>query len=89
MRRALILAATLALSACAASQSATAVAPAAPGFWLGVWHGFIFPIAWVVSLFVKDVAVYAVPNSGGWYDFGFFCGVVILGGGGIGGARRR
>ena len=90
MRRALLLVpAIVALTACAATQAGTAVAPAAPGFWLGLWHGFIFPIAWVVSLLMDNVAVYAVPNSGGWYDFGFFCGVVILGGGGIGGARRR
>ena len=89
MRRALILlAATLALSACAATQSATAVSPAAPGFWLGLWHGFIFPIAWLVSLFVKDVAVYAVPNNGGWYDFGYFLGIVVFGVGAGGGSRR-
>lgn len=68
------------LSACA-RQAADAVSagPDVPGFWLGVWHGFIFPVAWVISLFSPDVAVYAVPNNGGWYDFGFFVGVVFLG----------
>ncbi|HEY6917389.1 MAG TPA: hypothetical protein VI381_07085 [Allosphingosinicella sp.] len=69
----------LALSACAARQTAEAVAPAAPGFLLGLWHGFIFPVAWIVSLFVSDVAVYAVPNNGGWYDFGYFLGIVVFG----------
>lgn len=79
-RRLLLVAATAALlSACAAQQSADAVAPAAPGFWLGVWHGFIFPVAFIVALFVDNVAVYAVPNNGGWYDFGYFVGVVFLG----------
>ena len=69
------------LSACAATQDAAAVATAAttPGFWLGVWHGFIFPVAFVVSLFMPDVAIYAVPNNGGWYDFGYFVGIVFLG----------
>jgi hypothetical protein len=67
-----------ALSACAA-QSAAAVAPAAPGFLLGLWHGFIFPVAWVLSLFMPEVAVYAVPNNGGWYDFGYFLGIVVFG----------
>jgi hypothetical protein len=67
-----------ALSACAA-QSAAAVAPAAPGFLLGLWHGFIFPVAWVLSLFMPQVAVYAVPNNGGWYDFGYFLGIVVFG----------
>ena len=71
--------AALLLSACAATQSATAVAPTAPGFLLGLWHGFIFPVAWIVSLFMSNVAVYAVPNNGGWYDFGYFLGIVVFG----------
>ncbi len=76
-----LLAAALALSACAATQSdaAVATATATPGFWLGLWHGFIFPVAFIVSLFASDVAIYAVPNNGGWYDFGFFVGIVFLG----------
>lgn len=78
-RLALIGLATLALTACAATQDAGAVDAAAPGFWLGVWHGFIFPIAWIVSLFMDNVSVYAVPNNGGWYDFGYFVGIVVLG----------
>ena len=65
--------------ACVATQAAGAVAPTAPGFWLGLWHGFIFPVAWVVSLFSDKVAVYAVPNDGGWYDFGYFLGIVVFG----------
>lgn len=80
MNRRLVLAASaLALSACAATQQADAVAPAAPGFLLGLWHGFIFPVAWIVSLFMSNVAVYAVPNNGGWYDFGYFLGIVVFG----------
>ena len=72
------LGALLALAGCA-TQSAAAVAPAAPGFLLGLWHGFIFPVAWVISLFVPEVAVYAVPNNGGWYDFGYFLGIAVFG----------
>jgi formate hydrogenlyase subunit 4 len=78
MIRLATLAALLLLAACA-TQSATAVAPAAPGFLFGVWHGFVFPVAWVLSLFMPDVAVYAVPNNGGWYDFGYFLGIVVFG----------
>lgn len=51
------------------------------GFWHGLWHGMIFPFAWVISLFSEEVAVYAIYNNGGWYDFGFMLG---LGGLGIG-----
>jgi hypothetical protein len=65
--------------ACAATQQADAVSPQAPGFLLGLWHGFIFPVAWVISLFTSQVAVYAVPNNGGWYDFGYFVGIVFFG----------
>ena len=80
----------LLLSACA-SQTPAAVAQAAdtPGFWWGLWHGFVFPWAWIGSLFDRDIAVYAVPNTGGWYDFGFFLGVTVLGGGSFFGAKRR
>lgn len=79
--RLLILAAvTLALAACAATQAAGPITqPVAPGFLFGVWHGFIFPVAYIVSLFMPDVEVYAVPNNGGWYNFGYFVGIVFLG----------
>ena len=90
---ALALSLVLVLSACA-SQIDTGVASGAevPGFWWGLWHGFVFPFAWAGSLFLPNVAVYAVPNTGGWYDFGFFLGITVLGGGswfGSKGRRRR
>jgi len=52
------------------------------GFFGGLWHGFIAPFSFVVSLFMDDVALYAVNNSGSWYDFGFVLGAGILFGGG-------
>jgi opacity protein-like surface antigen len=79
IKRLAIVAAALALAACVATQAADAVAPHGPGFLLGLWHGFIFPVAWLVSVFVPSVAVYAVPNNGGWYDFGYFLGIVVFG----------
>jgi hypothetical protein len=69
----------VALLAACATQAHNAVQPGAPGFLLGLWHGFIFPIAWVLSLFMPDVAVYAVPNDGTLYNFGYFLGIVFLG----------
>ena len=89
MKRALIvIVAALALSACIATEVATAVQPNAPGFWLGVWHGFIFPVSFIVSLFTDDIAVYAVPNNGTWYDFGYFVGICFLGVGARSSKRR-
>ena len=54
------------------------------GFWNGLWHGFISWFSFFGSLFSDDIALYAVNNNGGWYDFGFVLGAGILGGG----ARR-
>jgi hypothetical protein len=59
------------------------------GFWLGVWHGVIAPITFLVSLFSKDVSFYEVHNNGGWYNFGFVLGAGILLGGGRRAKRRR
>lgn len=73
------------LSACA-HQVASTVQPGAPGFLLGLWHGFIFPVAAVASFFVPDIAVYAVPNNGLGYNIGYFIGVVFLG---VGANRTR
>jgi len=88
LRLACALPALAALAACA-KQSAEAVsaAPGAPGFLYGLWHGFIFPVAWLLSLFSERVAVYAVPNNGGWYDFGYFLGIVVFGVGARSGTR--
>lgn len=85
-RTPLALAFLVLLAACA-HQVHSAVAPAAPGFLLGLWHGFIFPVAWFLSLIMPDVAVYAVPNNGGWYDFGYFLGICVFGVGAHGGKR--
>jgi len=51
------------------------------GFWYGLWHGFITPFSFLGSLFKDDIAVYAVNNNGGWYDFGFVLGASIIFGG--------
>lgn len=54
----------------------------APGFWLGFLHGVIAPISLIASLFY-DVRIYAFPNSGWWYDFGFVLGIAGAAGGGV------
>ena len=78
-RAALALSALVLLAACA-RQVPSAVDPAAQaGFLMGLWHGFIFPVAWFLSLVMPDVAIYAVPNTGGWYDFGYFLGICVFG----------
>ena len=59
------------------------------GFWLGVWHGIIAPLTFIISLFTESVTLYEVHNNGAWYDFGFVLGAGILFGGGRGVRRRR
>ncbi len=76
----------LLLAGCA-QQVHSAVKPDAPGFLLGLWHGFIFPVAFILSLFMKDVAVYAVPNDGILYNLGYFIGIVFIGVGARSGTR--
>lgn len=60
-----------------------------PGFWMGLWHGLIAPITFVISLFSDTVGMYAVRNNGGWYDFGYLIGLGSLHGGGVGARRAR
>ena len=86
-RMGIVLALSLTLAACATAVPSAASAEQ-PGFLLGLLHGFILPFAWIGSLFSDQIAIYAVPNNGGWYDFGFVFGVVILGGGSHGRPRR-
>lgn len=70
------------LTGCAPSISVEqCVADDLYGFWGGLWHGIIAPISFILSLFMDDVAMYAVNNTGAWYDFGFVLGAGILFGG--------
>jgi len=71
--------ALLALTGCADTVTFSEAAKIEPvGFWCGLWHGVIAPIAWIASLFNESTAVYAVYNNGGWYDFGFILGIGFL-----------
>jgi hypothetical protein len=83
----------LLLGACAAGVNPE-VGAASPdgdlaGFWLGLWHGIIAPVTFVISLFSDNINLYEVHNNGNWYDFGFVLGAGILFGGGGAGSRRK
>ena len=82
-------AALLVLSACAPGPNPAAEPDARPGFWLGLWHGIILPVTFVISLFTDNVSVYDVVNRGNWYDFGFVLGASIALGGAGSRARGR
>ena len=58
------------------------------GFWAGLWHGMIAVVTFIISLFSDKVRMYECANNGGWYDFGFLLGVLIIWGGGAGASAR-
>lgn len=75
----LILVATMFLAGCADAVSLQAAATHEPvGFWHGLWHGVILPVAWITSVFDNSTAIYAIYNTGAAYDTGFFIGVWVL-----------
>jgi len=93
---ALILIAALAVlwaSSCAPGPNVSEKSPNAEGkvagFWLGLWHGLISPVTFIISLFSKTVRLYEVHNNGGWYNFGFVLGAGLFLGGGIFGHKKR
>lgn len=78
------------VAGCAAGPNEMATGEADAGFLLGLWHGVITPVTFVISLFTDNVNVYEVANNGSWYDFGFVLGLsAAFGGGAAGGARAR
>ena len=96
MRVVLVVGAVLLLASCAAGANDLLRTPPeggeVAGFWLGLWHGFISGITFVISLFNDDVNIYEVHNNGGWYNFGFMIGVSSFFGGSVHGGnetRRR
>lgn len=44
------------------------------GFWAGCWHGLLFPLTFLISLFTPRVRIYETNNQGRRYDFGFILG---------------
>ena len=67
------------LSACATRPMG---APSDPAFVRGLVDGLLAPISFVLSLFSHTIRMYAFPNVGRWYDFGFLIGLSFWGGGG-------
>jgi hypothetical protein len=76
---AVVIAALLTIAGCAAGPTRFVDDPA--GFWAGLWHGFIIVVTFIIGLFTDSVQIYARNNTGGWYDFGFLLGILIMLGG--------
>src|SRR3990172_10580358 len=89
---ALLVLMALSLSACAPGANQLENVPpeggAVAGFWLGLWHGIIAPVTFIISIFRSDVRFYEVHNSGLWDNLGFVLGAGILLGGSSASRRR-
>jgi predicted small secreted protein len=83
----LVVVAVLVAACTAAPNTAAGHGSDDAGFLLGLWHGIIAPITFIVSLFNRSVGIYEVHNSGGWYNFGFLLGLSIIFSGSGAGAR--
>ena len=81
LKRLFILSPVLLFAACTAGDPQFSQAEEPAGFWYGLWHGMISFITLVIHIFNDNVSVYEVHNSGGWYDFGFLLGVIMVWGG--------
>ncbi len=81
LRRITVVSALLLLTLAACASQPYADTAGAPGFLMGLIHGLISWIALIAHIFFNDIRIYAFPNSGGWYDFGFLTGVAAWGGG--------
>jgi len=90
---ALVLAIIIVLASCAPGPNDAEKTPSAEGrvagFWRGLWHGFISPVTFVISIFTKNVRLYEVHNNGGWYNFGFVIGAGLFLSGGILGKKKK
>jgi len=88
-----VLAVVLVLAACAPGPNDAERTPSAKGkvagFWLGLWHGLISPVTFVISIFNRNVRLYEIHNNGGWYNFGFVIGAGLFLSGGILGHRKK
>jgi len=75
------------LSSCAAGDAKFDLDPA--GFWMGLWHGLISLVTFIISLFNDHVTIYEINNTGWPYNLGFILGVSIFFGGSSKGTCRK
>ena len=74
----ILLLGVLVLCGCANQPPPNAYDP--PGFFSGLIHGFSILFSLIGSIFM-DIRIYAFPNSGFFYDFGYLIGAAMFLGG--------
>ncbi len=63
------------VSACGFAEHQAGYVYQAPGFFHGVWHGLLAPWTLLIRALL-DIQMYAIPNSGWFYDAGFLIGIL-------------
>jgi uncharacterized spore protein YtfJ len=85
-RLAVLVAFTVVIAGCAAGGGTYSPSDQA-GFFSGIWHGWIAPLALIAHVFDGDIRVYETNNDGIWYDVGFY--IAVISGFGSLSLRRR
>jgi len=65
--------------ACGAAMRADARLDSPPGFFRGLLHGGMMPVAWPTLLVGQDQEIYAARNEGRTYRLGYSMGVNLSG----------
>ena len=60
------------------SSCSSAVSNEPAGFFVGFLQGFVIILIWILSLFSDSFPLYESYNNGGWYDFGYFLGIMTM-----------
>lgn len=77
----------LLVTSCAPGNEKFDVDPA--GFWMGLWHGAITLVSFIISLFNDNVTIYEINNTGKLYNLGYILGILIIYGGGSKSSCRK
>ena len=89
----ILLCATIMMSACLAGPNRLEKVPDSDGevagFFMGLWHGMLSPITFIISVYSRNIRFYEVHNSGLWYNFGFVLGAGLFFSGGILGSKKK
>ncbi len=89
----LLLLVLISLSACLAGPNRLEKTPDAEGevagFFMGLWHGMLTPITFIISVFSSSIRFYEVHNSGLWYNLGYVIGAGLFLSGGILGSKKN
>lgn len=62
------------LTGCFAGDRTIVDKPA--GFFTGIWHGWVAPLALIGELFDSSIRIYEPHNRGFLYDLGFYLAII-------------